>query len=46
MSELNGCSASLVDLESADISSEIEKCIPNNMNGITKETDENGNMKI
>ena len=45
VSELNGCSASLVDLESADISSEIEKCIPNNMNGITKETDENGNVK-
>lgn len=43
--ELEECPVSLEDLESATVSSEIEKCIPNDMDGIVKVTDSDGSVK-
>lgn len=43
--ELEGCPVSLEDLESATVSSEIEKCIPSDMTGIVKVTDSDGSVK-
>lgn len=43
--ELEECPVSLEDLESATVSSEIEKCIPSDMAGIVKVTDSDGSVK-
>lgn len=43
--ELEGCPVSLEELESATVSSEIEKCIPSDMTGIAKVTDNDGSVK-
>lgn len=43
--ELEECPVSLEDLESATVSSEIEKCIPGDMAGIVKVTDSDGSVK-
>lgn len=45
VSELSSCNVSLDDLESADVASNIEKCIPNDYAGISKLTNQDGYVK-
>ncbi|UKI58685.1 MAG: hypothetical protein L6V81_04770 [Clostridium sp.] len=45
VSELSSCNVSLDDLESADVASNIEKCIPNDYAGISKLTNQEGYVK-
>lgn len=45
VSELSSCNVSLEDLESASVTSNIEKCIPSDYNGISKLTNQDGNVK-
>lgn len=45
VSELSSCNVSLEDLESASVISNIEKCIPSDYNGISKLTNQDGNVK-
>lgn len=45
VSELSSCNVSLDDLESREVASNIEKCIPSDYNGISKLTNQDGNVK-
>lgn len=45
VNELSNCNVSLDDLESADVASNIEKCIPNDYAGISKLTNQDGYVK-
>lgn len=45
VSELSSCNVSLEDLESASVTSNIEKCIPSDYNGISKLTNQDGYVK-